>query len=208
MKTWDEIWGAYEPDFLARRLKRGQAETLAKIVNEIKLPKDSKIIDVGCGSGSILAMFRNLGYSDSIGIDVSQNALELCHQLFGFEKGKDTFLMDARSVQFPDNSFDLLFSDGMLEHFERPPTDIVGEFCRLSREWILLFQPNQTSLFGRIKWLWQAAGRASWEKEYHYSKLDYINMLTKFGGRLTDSGGFNLSEFMYLLFSKERPFTK
>jgi SAM-dependent methyltransferase len=208
MKTWDEIWGAYELNFLARRIKRRQANTLVKIADKIKLPKDSRIIDVGCGSGYILAIFRNLGYSDSIGIDVSQSALEVCNQLFGFEQGKDTFLMDARSVQFPDNSFDLLFSDGMLEHFERPPLDIVGEFCRLSRKWILLFQPNQDSLVGRTKWLWQVAGRASWEKEYHYSKLDYINMLNKFGVSLADSGGFNLNEFMWLLFRKERLFTK
>ena len=92
MKTWDDIWVAYEPNFLARRVKRAQARTLAKIVNRIGLPKDSKIIDIGCGSGSILAMFRHLGYFNSIGIDISPNALELCSHLLGFEEGKDTFV--------------------------------------------------------------------------------------------------------------------
>ena len=71
-----------------------------------------------------------------------------------------------------------------------------------------MFQPNQTSLFGRMKWLWQELGRASWEKEYHYSKQDYITMLTKFGVSLADSGGFNLNEFMWLLYTKERSSAK
>ncbi len=204
MKTWDDIWREFRPNFLARRANRAKAKTLMKIVNKVGLPKDSRIIDIGCGSGSILAMFRHLGYFNSIGIDISPNALKLCSHLLGFEEGKDTFLMDASSVAFSDYSFDLVFSDGMLEHFEKPPLDIVSEFCRLSRRWILLFQPNQTSLFGRVKWLWQKVGRASWEKEYRYSKLDYINMLAKFGVSLADSGAFNLNEFMWLLFSKER----
>ncbi len=203
MKTWDDIWVGYEPNFLARRVKRAQAKTLARILGPIELPKDSKIIDVGCGSGFTLSVFRNLGYLNSIGINISPHGLELCSQLFDFKKGKDVLLMDATNIEFPDNSFDLVFSDGLLEHFEEPPLDIVRESCRISRKWILLFQPDQTSLFGRVKWLWQKIGKASWEKDYPYSKSDYINMLTKFGGSLVGSGSFNLHEFMWLLFSKK-----
>lgn len=205
MKTWDDIWRKRKGfNFLARRLTRERANNLVRILSKIELPKDSKIIDIGCGSGSCLAIFRNLGYSHSIGIDVSQNALEACNRLFSFEEGKDTFLMDVRRVEFPDNSFDLVFSQGMLEHLQEPPLDMVGEFCRIARKWVLLFQPNQTSLFGRVKWLWQKIGRASWEKEYHYSKQDYLSMLAKFGFSLVASGNINLQEEIWLLFTKER----
>lgn len=200
MKTWDDIWDEYVPNLMARRVKRVQTKALARILSVVELPKDSRIIDVGCGSGFTLAVFRNLGYFNSVGIDISAHGLELCSQLFDFKEGKDTFLMDARSVGFPDNSFDLVFSDGMLEHFEEPPLDIVSEFCRISRKWILLFQPNQTSLSGRVKWLWQKIGRASWEKEYHYSKQNYVSMLTQFGFSLVASGNINLREEMWLLF--------
>lgn len=203
MKIWNDIWEGYEPNFLARRLNRQRQINLTRVLNNIELPRDSKIIDIGCGSGSILAMLRNLGYSDSIGIDVSQNALKACNRLFGFKEGKDISLIDARRMGFPDNSFDLVFSQGMLEHFEEPPLDMVGEFCRISKKWICLFQPNQTSLFGKVKWLWQAAGRASWEKEYHYCKQDYVSMLAKFGFSLVASGSINLQEEMWLLFTKE-----
>lgn len=185
-------------------MKRQQAKALGRILGKIELPRDSKIIDVGCGSGSILAIFRNLGYFNSIGIDVSSHGLKLCSQLFGFEEGKDIFSMDARNIEFPDNFFDLVFSDGLLEHFAKPPLEIVSELCRLSRKWILLFQPNQSSLFGRAKWLWQKIGRASWEKEHYYSRSDYVNMLAEFGFGLVASGSINLQEAIWLLFSKGR----
>jgi ubiquinone/menaquinone biosynthesis C-methylase UbiE len=202
-KTWDEVWQKYKgPRLSFDRLKQNQIKTCQRIVNQIGLAKNSKIIDVACGSGSTVAMFRHLGYFNSIGIDNSQAGLEVCHRLFNLEPGKDVLLMDARNIEFPDNSFDLVFSDGLLEHFENPPLDIVGEFCRISKKWVLLFQPNQTSLFGRVCWLWQKMGRATWEKEYPYSKSDYINMLAKFGFSLVDYDEFNLHGFMSLLFTK------
>ncbi len=204
-KTWDEIWPKYKgPRLPFDKLRQNQTRICRQITSQIGLARDSKIVDVGCGSGATLAMFRHLGYSNSIGIDSSQAALEACHRLFSLEPGKDVFLMDARNIEFPDNSFDLVFSAGLLEHFENPPLDIVSEFCRISKKWILLSQPNQTSLFGRVCWLWQKLGRATWEKEYHYSKLDYINMLAKFGYSLADFSVFNLHGLMSLLFTKER----
>lgn len=202
-KTWDEIWQGYKgPRLPFDRLKQNQTRTCQRIANQIGLARDSKIIDVACGSGSTVAMFRNLGYLNSIGIDNSPAALEVCQRLFSLEPGKDVLLMEARNIKFPDNSFDLVFSDGLLEHFENPPLDIVSEFCRISKKWVLLFQPNQTSLFGRVCWLWQKMGRATWEKEYPYSELDYINMLAKFGYNLADFSVFNLNGFMSLLFTK------
>jgi len=203
-KTWNEIWKGYKgPRLPFDRLKQNQTRTCQRIVNQIKLAKDSKIIDVGCGSGSTLVMFRQLGYSNSIGIDNSQAALDACQRLFNLEPEKDVFLMDIRNIEFPDNSFDLVFSDGLLEHFEEPPlNNIVSELCRISNKWILLFQPNQTSLFGKVCWLWQKTGRAPWEKEYPYLKQDYTNMLTKFGFRLADFSVFHLRGFMSLVFTK------
>lgn len=203
-KTWDEIWQKYKgPRLPFDKLRQNQTRICRQITSQIGLARDSKIVDVGCGSGATLAMFRHLGYSNSIGIDNSQAALEACHRLFSLEPGKDVLEMDARNIEFADNSFDFVFSHGMLEHFENP-LDIVSEFCRISKKWILLFQPNQTSLFGRVYWLWGKTGRATWEKEYHYSKLDYLNMLSKFRFSLADSGDYYLHTDMWLLFAKER----
>ena len=207
MEAYDRYWkrfqGTKTTNLFGRRLKQAQSRTLAKVISKIELPKDSKIIDMGCGTGSMPAAFHKLGYSNSIGIDTSQSALDICSRLFALEQGKDTFLMDAGRTEFPDNSFDLVFSEGLLEHFE-DSSDMAGEFCRISRKWVLLFQPNQTSVFSRLRNLWWRLARTYWVKEYPYSKQDYVTIFAKFGFSLVASGSINFQEEMWLLFAKER----
>jgi ubiquinone/menaquinone biosynthesis C-methylase UbiE len=181
----------------------GRLISEAKVVSKIELPKDSKIIDMGCGTGSLAAACRRLGYSRSVGIDTSQSALDLCSLLFALEQGKDTFLMDARRTEFPDGCFDLVFSEGLLEHFENC-LDMAGEFCRISRKWVLLFQPDQATLFSRLRNLWWRLARTQWVKEYPYSKQDYVRIFAQFGFNLVASGSINFQEEMWLLFARER----
>jgi len=206
MRTWDDVWRDFKGlNVFGRRLKRQQENALRSVLNRLRLPRDSNILDVGCGAGFHLAMLRDLNYNGAIGIDISPNSLRLCHELFGFEKDVDILQMDARSLLFTDGSFDMVFSDGLLEHFENPPLDIVGEICRVSREWVLLFQPDPTSVFGRVlRWRQglDAFWKVSWEKEYFYTKRDYVHMFAGFGWDLVDSGGINLKEHMWLLFEK------
>jgi len=202
-RNWDEIWKDFKGlNWFGRRLKKEERKVLKKILEEIKLPKEAKVIDVGCGSGFTLSFFREFGYKNSIGIDNSKNSLKVCEKFFNFKKGKDIFFMNARNIKFPDNSFDLVFSDGLLEHFE-DFTDIAKEFCRISKSWILLFQPNQTSFFGKIRRFEENFIRVSWEKEYLYKKENYVKVFYKFGFKLVNSGEINFNEVMWLLFKSD-----
>jgi SAM-dependent methyltransferase len=200
-KSWNEIWRDFKGlNWFGRRLKKEQRKVLKKILDEIKLPRNAKITDVGCGSGFTLALFREFGYKNCIGIDYSKNSLFLCKKLFDFKNGKDVFLMDARDIKFSNNSFDLVFSEGLLEHFE-DFLPIAEEFCRISKSWILLFQPNPASLVGWGKRFVEKV-KASWAKEYFYRKEDYIKVFSKFGFDLISSGGINFNELMWLLFKR------
>jgi ubiquinone/menaquinone biosynthesis C-methylase UbiE len=201
-RGWNEIWKDFKGlNWLGRRLKSEEEKVLKKVLEEIKLPKKAKIIDIGCGSGFTLSFFRRLGYNNSIGIDSSKNSLIIANKLFNFKNGRDVFLMDAKSIKFPDNSFDLVFSEGLLEHFKNF-TIVVKEFCRVSKTWILLFQPNQVSVYGRLKRFLENFMKVSWEKEYPYRKIDYVKAFSEFGFKLVDSGGINFNELMWLLFKR------
>jgi cyclopropane fatty-acyl-phospholipid synthase-like methyltransferase len=90
-RDWDEIWENFKGlNWFGRRLKKEQGRVLKKILSEIKLARSAKIVDVGCGPGFTLSLFRGLGYDNSIGIDLSNNSLTLCNKLFGF-KGEKMF---------------------------------------------------------------------------------------------------------------------
>jgi SAM-dependent methyltransferase len=201
-KNWDEIWEEYHGlNWLGRRLSSSQKKTVGKILSKINLGISSKIIDMGCGKGFTLHHFRSLGYKNSIGVDKSENSIRLCESLFGFRLGKDVFQMDCRKTDFKSGSFDLVFSEGMLEHFQ-DFSPFVKEMARLSGKYILIFQPNPTSLFGEAKRFFQRIGVMSWEFEFFYDKYSYMETFENFGFRLVDSGGINLGEEMWLLFEK------
>jgi len=106
-------------------------------------------------------------------------------------------------MRFPDNSFDLVFSDGLLEHFKDFST-IAKEFCRISKKWILLFQPNQTSFFGILKRFGEKFIRVSWEKEYLYKKEDYVKTFSNLDFNLVKFGGINFNEEMWLLYKGQK----
>lgn len=201
-KGWDDIWHHHTKlNWFGRRLKSSQRKILLKVLNKIKLEKNSKIIDIGCGTGSMINFFREFGYKNSVGIDASEESLKVCSKLFGYKKNKDVFQMDARKIKFGAKSFNLVFSDGMLEHL--PSLDkALSEFARISKKYILLFQPNQTSVFGRVKEFASKHHHVSWEKEYEYSKEDYVKPLEKKGFKLIGSGSINFNEMIWLLFEK------
>ena len=57
--------------------------------------------------------------------------------------------MDATNTIFKDNEFDLIFSEGILEHFN-DFSGFVKEIARIDSNYVLLIQPNHFSFCGKI----------------------------------------------------------
>ena len=95
MKTWDDEWGHFKKrNFFGRRLLNCLKKINKRILSEINLPKNARILDMGCGVGETLLGFRELGFKNSIGIDASMSALKICEKR-GLKINKDVFIMDA-----------------------------------------------------------------------------------------------------------------
>lgn len=198
-KSWDEIWRETEKLPWFRRKSYGFIKkALESILIQTKLSKNSKIIDVGCGTGFTLSFFRELGYKNSIGIDNSPSSIKLCKKLFDFRSGEDVFLMDAAKTRFKNKEFDLVFSNGLLEHFA-DFTPFVKEMTRISRQYILLFQPDPTSLVGKLVMFLRRVGIISGPEEYHYDRRAYQDAFLKFNFKLICFRKFGLGG-IYLLF--------
>jgi 2-polyprenyl-3-methyl-5-hydroxy-6-metoxy-1,4-benzoquinol methylase len=107
------------------------------------------VLDAGCGSGFFSARFLERGCRVTA-LDSSREALELAREA---TRGRaEAYLMeDLLDGSFPANrarSFDLVFSDGLLEHYSGPDQrKIVGHFIEVLRPdgFVATFVPNALS---------------------------------------------------------------
>ena len=81
--------------------------------------KNLRVLEVGCGLGTDGAQFANAG-ADYTGIDLTQAAVDLAKRRFELFELPGTFrVADAEGLDFPDNSFDLVYSHGVLAPHSR-----------------------------------------------------------------------------------------
>jgi ubiquinone/menaquinone biosynthesis C-methylase UbiE len=83
-----------------------------------------KILDVGCGFGGTLRVLaRNFPQADCTGIDLSEPLLELARQTAvtqGLQERVRFEQADAQAVPYPDDSFDVVISTGVVHHVADP----------------------------------------------------------------------------------------
>ncbi|MCU1263993.1 MAG: hypothetical protein JWM21_311 [Acidobacteria bacterium] len=75
-----------------------------------------RVLEIGCGLGTDGAEFAKAG-ADYTGVDLTDAAVELARRRFGLFDLPGTFrTADAEQLDFPDESFDLVYSHGVLHH--------------------------------------------------------------------------------------------
>ena len=75
-----------------------------------------RVLEIGCGLGTDGAQFAKAG-ANYTGIDLTQAAVELAKRRFELFQLPGTFrIADAERLDFPNNSFDLVYSHGVLHH--------------------------------------------------------------------------------------------
>jgi 2-polyprenyl-3-methyl-5-hydroxy-6-metoxy-1,4-benzoquinol methylase len=125
-----------------------------KIVSSVrrKLNKQSKILDVGCGSGKFLNQIRNETGCQVYGVDISESAVTAA----AAEYGIDVFKGYITEAPFPPNFFDIITAWWSLEHVPNP-SEVLQKMHNLLKYdgFCIIGVPNIDSFNGRIfkdKW--------------------------------------------------------
>jgi ubiquinone/menaquinone biosynthesis C-methylase UbiE len=112
---------------------------------------NSKILEIGCGTGNILTYISKEKNCDCYGIDISSDSEEVIKY---FEKNRGTkihfMIGDGFNVPYPDNYFDVVYSEGVIEHFNNQEIiKMVDEHVRVCRPdgIIIISVPNQFNIF-------------------------------------------------------------
>ena len=98
------------------------------------IPRNARILEVGCNSGNQLLLLREMGFTNLWGAEVQSYALELAKARL-----PDAQLSQASALDllYEDADFDLVFTSGVLIHIS--PADLeraLDEIHRCAKTWI------------------------------------------------------------------------
>ena len=86
-----------------------------QILSEITITKNSKILDVGCGSGGLLYKLKNIGFNNTLGIDpfiandiTYDNGLHIHKKMFNDVMEKQDLIMFHHSFEHMSNPIETL----------------------------------------------------------------------------------------------------
>lgn len=129
------------------------------------------VLEAGCGSGGTGMSLAQYGAKMTL-IDISPESLELSNRLFQHQGLRAEFVAgDLFHLPFPDRSFDIVGSFGVLEHFKQQEIiAILREFRRVAIKDVVVTVPNARCAFYRIaKWFAEKTG--TWQ--YGYEKPEF-----------------------------------
>ena len=136
-------------------------KALSYLLDQYPQSPGAKVLDVGCGQGVSLDRFRALGFC-ATGVNLDKTDIEAC-----LGKGHHVLQMDQSFLEFPDESFDLVWARHVIEHSIFPYFTLSG-FARVLKP-------------GGILYLEVPGGETTYRHELnlnHYSILSHTMWLS------------------------------
>lgn len=182
-KHWDEFWA----DSQNLSDVYGTDGRITKNLTGLVDFKGSRILEVGAGTGRDAAEIASLG-AVSVALDYSEESLNLMRGTLGAfrehseqsersefgerserSEGVEVICGDALGLPFVSESFDVVYHQGLLEHF-RNPEDLLEENVRVLKKGgvLLVDVPQKYHYYTILKHILMILGRwfAGWETEF------------------------------------------
>jgi SAM-dependent methyltransferase len=155
-----------------------------------------RVVDAGCGSGFFSNYFISRGckvYS----LDYSEKALEIARKITqnkSFEYLNRDLLDESLGLEFK-NTFDLIFTDGLFEHFSKEEQEkILKAFITMKKKGGLIatFVPNRYSFWTVIRPIFMHG-----IKEKPFTLKELASFIEGVGQKVIEKGGINVLPVKY-----------
>jgi ubiquinone/menaquinone biosynthesis C-methylase UbiE len=184
-EIWDKIYqkfdGFNELDnvFYARLI-----ETITRYIKD-----EQNILEVGSGSGYLVSYFQNKNLF-SVGLDRSVVPVKVAKKKFGV---KNMILGDMFNLPFRDNSFDIVWNEGVIEHFADPKNiQACKEMARVSRKYVIVAVPNKNPVWLIRKTILKITNKWPYGYEESYSISRLKNLFHAVGLKVEEIVGIRI----------------
>ena len=177
---WDRYWKEHAE--VEETYDNGDRLTREMLREELK---GKWALEVGAGSGRDSITLARAGATVFV-VDYVRSSLEVCRRL-AEEAGVKLIYIEADATRMPvrEGSFDILFHQGVLEHF-RQPADLLDENFRILKPggYALVDVPQAYHLYTILKKILIAMNKwfAGWETQFSVARLT----------RVAESSGFKV----------------
>lgn len=157
MQSFDVESGTMPDENSSIRHRQRIGKILSKAIKTLAKPASNlHFLDVGCSSGSVLLIARDLGIGNIVGVEPASKAAGTARSL-----GFDVIAGTLDEANFPSNSFDLITLFEVIEHLDSP--------LGLAREVFRTLKP------GGI-WLIGTGNAKSWTTSRLLEKWEYFSI--------------------------------
>jgi ubiquinone/menaquinone biosynthesis C-methylase UbiE len=171
-RNWDSFWKSKNDIHEVY----SNADRILRNLSAITDLTGKRVLEIGAGTGRDSFGLVRLG-AEVVQLDYSEASLELIRRLRDNERIRVQLIQaDAFNLPFPDGSFDVVFHQGLLEHFrEKDAQRLLAENVRVLRRGGLLLVdvPQRYHIYTIIKHILILFNRwfAGWEREFSIGEL-------------------------------------
>lgn len=165
---WDSKWERISKKPTIHEL---QFKKMKEVIGDLR---SRFVLEVGAGSGVDSAFLAKNYQTHAFCIDFSEKALRSIRKNFSPGMECEIIKADLKRIPFRDGCFDVVFSNGVLEHFRTPLKTILEQKRVLRKGGILVIGvPYAYTLFTIRKQISIAFGRwfAGWETQFDRRQL-------------------------------------
>ena len=123
-------WTRSEPENQIQLAFRNHWSLFHELMGDPRFNGGKRSLEVGCGRGSLSCYFADAGFDCTL-LDLSAPVIDIARNIFSQNGLSANFdVGDAENLPYESGSFDVVFSIGLLEHFE-DPAKVLAEQVRI-----------------------------------------------------------------------------
>jgi len=183
------------------------------------IPKNSRILDIGCNYGSLIYNLYQKGYRNIYGIDINKDSIEKGKKEYSKIKDKiQTY--NGKKIPFKNETFDVVLMFDVIEHIPNVQDFLKNEVYRaLKKDGTFIFQtPNKPmnilwvciankSIFNKKSWEDHCSLQTCWNLRkilklsyFNNIKIEKYNILTEHNKqKVRKKVGFIGVMFLYII---------